>query len=67
MVFLCRVVFGFITKPPTMIRLFAELSGRYRNNAVPAIGMAGPDRPWKRTLPRVFYEAMKSWFTKFLG
>jgi hypothetical protein len=37
MVFLCRVVFGFITKPPTMIRLFAELSGRYprtKNRAV---------------------------------
>jgi hypothetical protein len=30
MVFPSLVVFGFITKPPTMIRLFAELSGHYR-------------------------------------
>jgi hypothetical protein len=29
MVFPSLVVFGFITKPPTMIRLFAELSGHY--------------------------------------
>jgi len=29
MVFLSLVVFGFITEPPTMIRLFAELSGHY--------------------------------------
>jgi hypothetical protein len=30
MVFLCSVVLGFITKPLTMIRLFAELFGHYR-------------------------------------
>jgi hypothetical protein len=30
MVFPSLVVFGFITKPPTMIRLFAELSGHYQ-------------------------------------
>jgi hypothetical protein len=30
MVFLSLVVFGFSTKPLTMIRLFAELSGHYR-------------------------------------
>jgi hypothetical protein len=35
------VVFGFITKPPTMIRLFAELSGHYRR---PQIESA-PGRP----------------------
>jgi hypothetical protein len=29
MVFLCSVVLGFITKPLTMIRLFAELFGHY--------------------------------------
>jgi hypothetical protein len=29
MVFLSLVVFGFSTKPLTMIRLFAELSGHY--------------------------------------
>jgi hypothetical protein len=29
MVFLLLVVFGFSTKPLTMIRLFAELSGHY--------------------------------------
>jgi hypothetical protein len=31
MVFLSLVVFGFSTKPLTMIRLFAELSGHYLN------------------------------------
>jgi hypothetical protein len=31
MVFLLLVVFGFSTKPLTMIRLFAELSGHYRH------------------------------------
>jgi hypothetical protein len=31
MVFLLLVVFGFSTKPLTMIRLFAELSGHYPN------------------------------------
>jgi AraC-like DNA-binding protein len=30
MVFLLLVVFGFSTKPLTMIRLFAELSGHYQ-------------------------------------
>jgi hypothetical protein len=30
MVFAPLVVFGFSTKPPTMIRLFAELAGHYR-------------------------------------
>jgi hypothetical protein len=30
MAFPLLVVFGFITKPPTMIRLFAELFGHYR-------------------------------------
>jgi hypothetical protein len=29
MAFPLLVVFGFITKPPTMIRLFAELFGHY--------------------------------------
>jgi hypothetical protein len=29
MVFAPLVVFGFSTKPPTMIRLFAELAGHY--------------------------------------
>jgi hypothetical protein len=33
MVFLSLVVFGFSTKPLTMIRLFAELSGHYPGRA----------------------------------
>jgi hypothetical protein len=33
MVFLLLVVFGFSTKPLTMIRLFAELSGHYQFRA----------------------------------
>jgi hypothetical protein len=32
MVFPLFVVFGFITKPPTMIRLFAELLGHYQSD-----------------------------------
>jgi hypothetical protein len=39
MVFPLFVVFGFITKPPTMIRLFAELLGHYRKmNFEPLMG-----------------------------
>jgi hypothetical protein len=33
MVFAPLVVFGFSTKPPTMIRLFAELAGHYPPHA----------------------------------
>jgi hypothetical protein len=32
MAFPLLVVFGFITKPPTMIRLFAELFGHYHSS-----------------------------------
>jgi hypothetical protein len=39
MVFLSLVVFGFSTKPLTMIRLFAELSGHY-------LARFGCDRFW---------------------
>jgi hypothetical protein len=35
MVFLLLVVFGFSTKPLTMIRLFAELSGHYLGDQLP--------------------------------
>jgi hypothetical protein len=34
MAFPLSVVFGFITKPLTMIRLFAELFGHYQNELV---------------------------------
>jgi hypothetical protein len=37
MVFLLLVVFGFSTKPLTMIRLFAELSGHYPRNRLPIV------------------------------
>jgi hypothetical protein len=40
MVFLLLVVFGFSTKPLTMIRLFAELSGHYPTSAAPAGAIA---------------------------
>jgi hypothetical protein len=36
MVFAPLVVFGFSTKPPTMIRLFAELAGHYHQFAIQA-------------------------------
>jgi hypothetical protein len=34
MVFAPLVVFGFSTKPPTMIRLFAELAGHYLDGEI---------------------------------
>jgi hypothetical protein len=43
MVFLSLVVFGFSTKPLTMIRLFAELSGHYLDT--------GTNPPTTITLP----------------
>jgi hypothetical protein len=45
MVFLSLVVFGFSTKPLTMIRLFAELSGHYPENAKRREGICGGFRP----------------------
>jgi hypothetical protein len=38
MVFLRSVVLGFITKPLTMIRLFAELFGHYPGRALERTG-----------------------------
>jgi hypothetical protein len=65
MVFLLLVVFGFSTKPLTMIRLFAELSGHYQSletkrrwhNPKPAARAAGRGRkertgliPWGKKI-----------------
>jgi hypothetical protein len=42
MVFLLLVVFGFSTKPLTMIRLFAELSGHYLFFGLPLLPVDHP-------------------------